>query len=34
MLAEFSIVPVGVGSSVGAQLAEVLRIVDESGLPY
>ncbi|RPI34592.1 MAG: MTH1187 family thiamine-binding protein, partial [Nitrospiraceae bacterium] len=29
-----SIVPVGVGSSVGAQLAEVLRIVDESGLPY
>jgi uncharacterized protein (TIGR00106 family) len=34
MLAEFSIVPVGVGSSVGAQLAEVLRIVDDSGLPY
>ena len=34
MLAAFSIVPVGVGSSVGAQLAEVLRIVDESGLPY
>jgi len=34
MLAEFSIVPVGVGSSIGAQLAEVLRIVDESGLPY
>ncbi|MDH4233178.1 MAG: MTH1187 family thiamine-binding protein [Nitrospirota bacterium] len=34
MLAEFSIVPVGTGSSVSAQLAEVLRIVDESGLPY
>jgi uncharacterized protein (TIGR00106 family) len=34
MLAEFSIVPVGVGSSVGDQLAEVLRIVDASGLPY
>jgi len=34
MLAVFSIVPVGVGSSIGAQLAEVLRIVDESGLPY
>ena len=34
MLAEFSIVPVGVGSSIGDQLAEVLRIVDESGLPY
>jgi uncharacterized protein (TIGR00106 family) len=34
MLAEFSIVPVGVGSSIGDQLAEVLRLVDESGLPY
>ena len=34
MLAEFSIVPVGVGSSLGDQLAEVLRIVDASGLPY
>jgi uncharacterized protein (TIGR00106 family) len=34
MLAEFSIVPVGAGSSIGDQLAEVLRIVDESGLPY
>jgi uncharacterized protein (TIGR00106 family) len=34
MLIEFSIVPVGVGSSIGDRLAEVLRIVDESGLPY
>jgi uncharacterized protein (TIGR00106 family) len=34
MLAEFSIVPVGTGSSVSAQIAEVLRIVDESGVPY
>lgn len=34
MLAEFSIVPVGAGSSIGDQLAEVLRIVDSSGLPY
>jgi len=34
MLAEFSIVPIGVGSSVGDQLAEVLKIVDASGLPY
>ena len=34
MLAEFSIVPVGVGSSLGDQLAEVIRIVDGSGLPY
>ena len=34
MLAEFSIIPIGVGSSVGDQLAEVLKIVDASGLPY
>ncbi len=34
MLAEFSIVPLGVGSSIGAQLATALRIVDESGMPY
>jgi uncharacterized protein (TIGR00106 family) len=34
MLIEFSIVPVGSGSSIGNRLAEVLKIVDESGLPY
>ncbi len=34
MLVEFSIVPVGVGSSIGDYLAEVLDIVDRSGLPY
>lgn len=34
MLAEFSIVPIGVGSSIGDQLAEVMKIVDVSGLPY
>jgi uncharacterized protein (TIGR00106 family) len=34
MLIEFSIVPVGSGSSLGERLAEVLKIVDESGLPY
>ncbi|MDA8090967.1 MAG: MTH1187 family thiamine-binding protein [Nitrospiraceae bacterium] len=34
MLAEFSIVPVGVGSSLGDRLAEVLKIVNASGLPY
>jgi uncharacterized protein (TIGR00106 family) len=34
MLVEFSIVPVGVGSSIGDQLAEVLKFVDASGLPY
>ena len=34
MLVAFSIVPVGAGSSVGDQLAGVLKIVDASGLPY
>lgn len=34
MLIEFSIVPVGSGSSIGDRLAEVLKIVDSSGLPY
>lgn len=34
MLVEFSIIPIGVGSSIGDQLAVVLKIVDESGLPY
>ena len=34
MLIEFSIVPVGSGSSIGDRLAEVLKIVDDSGLPY
>jgi uncharacterized protein (TIGR00106 family) len=34
MLVEFSIIPIGVGSSIGDQLAEVLKIVDASGLPY
>lgn len=34
MLVEFSIIPIGAGSSIGDQLAEVLKIVDTSGLPY
>jgi uncharacterized protein (TIGR00106 family) len=34
MLVAFSIVPIGFGSSTGDQLAEVLKIVDASGLPY
>ena len=34
MLVEFSIIPIGAGSSIGDQLAEALKIVDASGLPY
>lgn len=34
MLAEFSIVPIGSGESMGEHIATVLKIVEESGLPY
>jgi uncharacterized protein (TIGR00106 family) len=34
MLASFSIVPLGGGSSLSARVAEVLKIVDDSGMPY
>ncbi|MBI1910667.1 MAG: MTH1187 family thiamine-binding protein [Deltaproteobacteria bacterium] len=34
MLAEFNIVPVGKGESMGDAIASVLKIVDDSGLPY
>jgi uncharacterized protein (TIGR00106 family) len=34
MLAEFSIVPIGKGASVGNDVAKVLEIVDKSGLSY
>lgn len=34
MLVEFSIVPIGSGSSLSHRLTEVLEIVDASGLPY
>lgn len=34
MLAEFTVMPIGMGESMGDQIAKVLKIVDESGLPY
>lgn len=34
MLVEFSIVPIGKGSSIGDEIAKVMKIVDSSGLPY
>jgi uncharacterized protein (TIGR00106 family) len=34
MLVEFSIIPIGTGSSIGDQIADVLKIVDSSGIPY
>jgi uncharacterized protein YqgV (UPF0045/DUF77 family) len=34
MLAEFSIMPLGKSEHLGSHVAEVLKIVDESGLDY
>ena len=34
MLVEFSIVPIGKGASVGSDIAKVIKIVENSGLPY
>ncbi len=34
MLAEFSIIPIGKGESMGEDIARVIKIVEESGLPY
>lgn len=34
MLVQFSIVPLGVGDSISKDVAEIIRLVDESGLPY
>jgi uncharacterized protein (TIGR00106 family) len=34
MLVEFSIIPIGKGSSIGDDIADVLEIVDNSKLPY
>jgi uncharacterized protein (TIGR00106 family) len=34
MLVEFSIVPLGAGCSISDQVAEILKIVAASGLPY
>ena len=34
MVAEFSIIPMGRGVSVGRELGAVMRLVDDSGLDY
>lgn len=34
MLAEFSIIPIGKGESLGGQIARVLQMIADSGLPY
>ena len=34
MIVQFSIIPIGKGPSLGDDIAKVLRIVENSGLPY
>ncbi|MCZ7573898.1 MAG: MTH1187 family thiamine-binding protein [Ardenticatenaceae bacterium] len=34
MLAEFSIIPLGVGTHLSDEIAAALKLVDASGLPY
>ncbi len=34
MIVNFSVVPIGKGNSLSSQVAEVLKIVDESGINY
>lgn len=34
MLVQISVTPLGTGTSLSDEIAEVLRLVDESGLPY
>ncbi len=34
MIANFSVVPIGEGNSLSTQVAEVLKVVDESGINY
>ena len=34
MIVDFAISPIGVGESLSAYIAEVFKIIEESGLPY
>jgi uncharacterized protein (TIGR00106 family) len=34
MLVEFSVIPVGTGTSAGKEIARAVEIVEDSGLPY
>lgn len=34
MLVEFSIIPIGTGESMGDAIASVIKLVDDSGIPY
>jgi uncharacterized protein (TIGR00106 family) len=34
MLAQFSVIPIGAGNSISKQVAEVLDVIDSSGISY
>jgi uncharacterized protein (TIGR00106 family) len=34
MIAEFSVIPIGAGASTSAEVAKVVKLIDESGMPY
>lgn len=34
MIAEFSVIPIGAGVSTSAEVAKVIKLIDESGIPY
>ena len=34
MIVEFSVIPIGAGASTSAEVAKVIKLIDESGLPY
>ena len=34
MIAEFSVIPIGAGSSTSVHVANVVKLIDESGLEY
>jgi uncharacterized protein (TIGR00106 family) len=34
MIAEFSVIPIGAGVSTSAEVAKVIALIDESGIPY
>jgi uncharacterized protein (TIGR00106 family) len=34
MIAAFSVIPIGAGTSTSAEVAKVIKLIDSSGLPY
>ncbi len=34
MIAEFSVIPIGAGVSTSKEVAKIIKLIDEAGLPY